>query len=162
MAKKFAHLTAQMKTEKRISRQLDGTNLGTLTTLASISTTTTTTTSPRNPGLQRSCSSGSSSTQSPLRHSTSCRHHHQHHQVKIIGQEQQVKPSASVDRVDLGKSSASPNLASSQQHSSSQDTDGGNESSSSTSNQVSSSFLYLKFEYIFKFLNLTFRVLFVF
>lgn len=49
MAKKFAHLTAQMKTEKRISRQLEASSLGftTSTTLTSTTSMASNSASPR-------------------------------------------------------------------------------------------------------------------
>lgn len=108
MARKFAHLTAQMKTEKRISRQLEAA-ANNITT----STTTNSVAAPRVTNLQRSSSSGSSSNNSPHRHnfhSTSCRHY----------------SGSREDRVD------SP----AKLRSSSQDIDAGNDSSSSNSNQV--------------------------
>ena len=129
MAKKFAHLTAQMKTEKRISRQLEVTTTLNPSVTASV-TTSSSTSSPRISSLQRSSSSGSSR-QSPQRqtsfHSNSCRHRS--------------------DRIGIDRTSSSPGTSSShqhphsrhhfhQQHSSSQETDLGNDSSSSNSNQV--------------------------
>ena len=139
MAKKFAHLTAQMKTEKRISRQLEQSSC-TVAAAATLSITHTTSasmavTSSSISSLQRSSSSGSSSSPHRLQHSSSCRHY---------------KGSDRVDHPSLHSgSSGSP--ATSQKyhhhyhhnhlhhhspHNSSQDTDAGNDSSSSNSNQV--------------------------
>ena len=139
MAKKFAHLTAQMKTEKRISRQLEQSSC-TVAATATLSITHTTSasmavTSSSISSLQRSSSSGSSSSPHRLQHSSSCRHY---------------KGSDRVDHPSLHSgSSGSP--ATSQKyhhhyhhnhlhhhspHNSSQDTDAGNDSSSSNSNQV--------------------------
>jgi len=161
MAKKFAHLTAQMKTEKRISRRLEASHLltsavptsaasaavvltgrPTAVTLATTSSTSVSSSSPRISGLQRSSSSGSSS-HSPHRHnfhSASCRHF-------SGGGPRGVDRTDSPGVAALGHQGGGvgSTLASSQnkligvqhhhQRSSSQDTETGNDSSSSNSNQ---------------------------
>ena len=141
MAKKFAHLTAQMKTEKRISRQLEVTTSGASTSGTSSGglnppsgSASTSSSSPRISSLQRSSSSGSSShhhknRDSPQRQGSfhSCRH-------RNTG----LPPDSSTTSSPSQGSNQTHSRHFHHQHSStSQETDlGGNDSSSSNSNQV--------------------------